>query len=317
MDNAIGWILDVTVERNTAILWIKTIEGNILRLTDKYRPSFYILPKNGIAGDELFHILSQQPKITVEWQSKLTDIFDCDKHGMKRLLCVFPESAYYYKTLLNRLQKDQRVAQPFNTDLSYVQLYLFTRLKVEPTCKVQVQYDIASRLTALTKLDEFDVKPPPFSVLYFEVTTSSSSYSLDSYDISDPIREINARYQEETEITFEGSEEKILEDFCKYVLVKDPDIIVSPKRYRSKGVLQYLFARIEELGIDVGLWRDGQTENRNSIKGTLYFDSDSFQSVVEVIEKCRFACISVELATSYGMSRLIDSRICDYFLHTH
>ena len=57
MDNAIGWILDVTVERNTAILWIKTIEGNILRLTDKYQPSFYILPKNGIAGDELFHIL--------------------------------------------------------------------------------------------------------------------------------------------------------------------------------------------------------------------------------------------------------------------
>jgi hypothetical protein len=37
-------------------------------------PGFYILPKDGTAGDELFHILSQQLKIRVEWKNKLTDM---------------------------------------------------------------------------------------------------------------------------------------------------------------------------------------------------------------------------------------------------
>jgi DNA polymerase elongation subunit (family B) len=121
------------------------------------------------------------------------------------------------------------------------------------------------------------------------------------FSTDDPIQEINAKYQEEAEITFKGNEEKILEDFCKYVLTKDPDILLSPKtHYRSSNVLKYLFSRIEELGIDVGFGRDGQTVNRNSIEGRIYFDSDSFQSLVEAIEKCRFACLPLGLAASYG-----------------
>jgi DNA polymerase elongation subunit (family B) len=74
--------------------------------------------------------------------------------------------------------------------------------------------------------------------------------------------------------------------------------------------LQYLFARIEELGIDIGIGRDSQTEKRTSIEGRIYLDSDSFQNLVEEIEKCRFACLPLRLATSYGISRLIDSRNC-------
>jgi hypothetical protein len=142
----------------------------------------------------LFHLLSQQSKIRVEWHSKLTDLFDKNGYGMKRLLCVYPEPSYYYKTFLNRLQKDPRVVELFNTELSHVQQYLFTRLKVEPTSKVQVQHDNASRLISVTKIDETDVEPP-FTVLYFEVITSSSPYSLDSFDVNDPIRQINARFQ--------------------------------------------------------------------------------------------------------------------------
>jgi hypothetical protein len=139
MYNAIGWILDVTVERNAATLWIKTTDGAIIRFlySDKYQPSFYILPKDGTAGDELFHVLSQQPKIRVEWQNKLTDIFDQDGYGRSKLLCIYPESTYYFKTSLNRLQRDPRVAQLFSTSLTHIQNYLFTRLKIEPTCKVQ------------------------------------------------------------------------------------------------------------------------------------------------------------------------------------
>ena len=159
MDSTIGWLLDVTVEQNAATLWIKTIEQGILKLVYKYQPSFYILPRNEQAGTDLFHILSQQPKTRVEWQSKHTDI-DLDRH--ERLLCVYLESTYYYNTLVKRLN-DTRAARLFNTELSYVQQYLFTRLKIEPTSKVKAEYD-GTDLRTITKIDEHDCgvqSPPP------------------------------------------------------------------------------------------------------------------------------------------------------------
>src|SRR5215469_2104201 len=174
MDSAIGWLLDVNVDGNAATLWIKTTDGGILRLVDKYQPCLYILPTDESASMKLFHTLSQQPKITrVEWQNRFNDIFDHDEYGMGRLLCVYSESIYYQKALLKKLEKDPRVAQLFNTDLSYIQQYLFTRLKIE--------YD-DTVLRTITKIDEHDcgVQPPPFTILYFEVTTLSSLYSLDS-----------------------------------------------------------------------------------------------------------------------------------------
>ena len=312
MDSNIGWLFDVTIEQNRVTLWIKTIDENILKLTDTYKPCFYVLPKNERAGAELFHSLSQQPKIKdVEWDNKLTNLFD--KHEMKKLIFVYPESIYYYKILSKKLQDDTRVAQLFNTDLSHVQQYVFTKLNVAPTIKVEVQYDKDDlRLINMTKInEEFVVQPPPFSILYFEVITSSSSYSLDSYDVNDPIRRINVRYQEEPEITFEGTEETMMKDFCKYILTTDPDILVSTKHhYRSTGVLHYLSARMSELGIDMGLGRDKQTNKRNSIEGRIYLDSDSSLSLVQIIEKAQFACLPLGLAAHYGMIRLIDSRNC-------
>jgi DNA polymerase elongation subunit (family B) len=296
MDSAIGWLLDVTVEQNAATLWIKTTQGGILRLADKYQPCFYILSRNERVGAELFHILSQQPRTRVEWQRKLTDI-DADRPEI--VLCVHLESTYYYNILVKRLQNDTRVARLFNTELSHVQQYLFTRLKVEPTSKIQVQYD-NERLISLTKIDELDV-PPPFTVLYFEVITASY---LDSHDVNDPIRQIIARYQEEPEITLEGDEETTLQDFSKYVIASDPDILISAKQYRSTSVIEYLFARFEEVGLDIQLGRG----NTNHVGGRIYLDS--VDTIVGLIEKARFACLPLGLAACYRISRLIDSRNC-------
>jgi DNA polymerase-2 len=309
MDSAIGWLLDVTVDGNAATLWIKTIGGSILRLVDKYQPSLYILPTDERIGTELFYTLSQQHKvIRVEWQDKCTDIFD-PGDVMKRLLCVYPESIYYYKTFLDRLQKDSRVAQVFNSELSHIQQYLFTRLKVEPTCKVQVEYD-NTHLRSLTKVDEHDdVQPPPFTTLYFEVTTSASIYSLDSHDVNNPILQITARYQERPEVIFaDDGENTILKDFCNYVVTNDPDILTSiEQNYRGTSVLKYLFARIEQLGLDVELGRMGK---RTSIDGRVYLDSNSFDTIVELIERARFGFLTLALAARYRISHLIDSRNC-------
>ena len=127
-----GWILDISIERNRAIIWIKTIEGKILKLSDTYQPTFYILPNNEDSGSALFQILSQVSMVKkVEWQHKFTDLFDFPGRGIKRLICVQSESTLSYSTLLKWLEKDERVAKLYNPDLSHVQQYLFTTLKID------------------------------------------------------------------------------------------------------------------------------------------------------------------------------------------
>ncbi len=103
MNCSTGWLLDVSVGQNRTTIWIKTIEGIILRLIDTYQPSFYVLPKDEYAGADLFQILSQQSIVkNLEWEDKFTDLFDLDRHGMKKLICVYTESKLYHNTLVKR-----------------------------------------------------------------------------------------------------------------------------------------------------------------------------------------------------------------------
>jgi len=314
MDRSIGWLLDVSIEQNRATIWIKTSERAILKLTDTYQPNFYVLPKDENTGADLFQILSQQSIVKkVEWEDKFTDLFDNVGYGMKNLICVYPESTLYHKTLLKSLEKDPRVAQLFDTDLSHVQQYLFTKLKIEPTSKVEVEYDKnESRLIKITKInDELAVASPPFSILYFEIHTTSSSYNL-GYDVNDTITDIRARYQQEPEILFEGSEDNILSAFSEYILAKDPDILVSSNQHRPIiTFIDYLFIRMGGLGLKLG--RDKQTNNTNKIEGRVHLSNKSFFSDLDLaalIEKARFGFLPLSLAARYGMNRLVDSRNC-------
>ena len=88
MNSAIGWLLDVTLERNAATLWIKTTQGGILRLADRYQPCFYILSRN-IAAIFYGRIVQKYPKIP--------EIARCQNHPrcylqMDKKVCHFNES---------------------------------------------------------------------------------------------------------------------------------------------------------------------------------------------------------------------------------
>jgi DNA polymerase elongation subunit (family B) len=313
-----GWLLDVSIEQNRTKIWIKTCEGAILKLIDNYQPSFYVLPKDEYAGADLFHILSQQSIVKkVEWEEKFTDLFDYDRHGTKKLICVYTELILHYKTLLQSLNKDPRVLQLFNTDLSHVQQYFFTKLKIEPTSKVELQYDNnESRLIKITKITEEEkmaAAPPPFSILYFEIHTTSSSYNL-GRDVNIPVTEIRVRYQEEPEIFLEGCEDAIFQSFCEYIQAKDPDILFSlNQHYRSITTLDYLFMRMTGLGLDLDFGRDKKTDKPYKIEGRVYLSNKSFHGeldLVGLIEKARFGFLPLSSATRYGMNRLVDSRNC-------
>jgi hypothetical protein len=140
LTSCIGWLLNVFIDNDHAILSIKTEEGKILKLRDSYYPAFYILPRNEVDGLHLFQILSREEEIVVTWEEdKRTNLFDSKKQA--KLIYVQLRSLRHYQPLLKKLEDYCRVKQLFNTDLLHVQQYLFNRLKIEPTSKVKVEYD--------------------------------------------------------------------------------------------------------------------------------------------------------------------------------
>src|SRR5919198_2447651 len=300
MTSCIGWLLDVSIENDYAIVWIKTEEGQILKLRDSYRPGFYILPRNESDGLHLLQVLSKEEEIAVRLEEdKHTSLFDSTKR--RKLIHVQLRSLRYYQPLLKKLENDCRVKQLFNTDLLHVQQYLFTKLGIEPTSKVKVEYDDGSNLLQAIKVDdENDLNPPPFSLLYFDLHTYSGILASE-----DSIQIIKVRFGEE-EVVFDNSEEKILlQQFYDYVQEKNPDIIVCMGDYDNGKLLRYLLDRAEKIGLDLQLGR--RISISSSFRKTTYFDQFGFAGL---IERARFGFLPLGLAARYSINRLIDSRNC-------
>ena len=333
MSSCVGWFFDVSIERDQAIIWIKTEDKKILRLRDSYRPSFYILPRNEYDGLCLFQILSQQQDIVtkVSWdEDKITNLFDYDcQDRKKQLIYVQVQSIRYYSLLVKKLEKDPRVKHLYNTDLSHVQQYLFTKFRIEPTSKVQVEYD-GSKILEIAKIDdEQEVSPLPFSLLYLDLHTWSGILASD-----DAIRLIKIRYEDfekkdREDVLFQNSEEKtILQEFSDYVLSKDPDIIVCMGDYDNTAVLQYLFARTKKIGFNLQVGRKVVIDDdhfdtlknpstqiikgRISISSSYYRRSTFFDQfgLAGLVERARFGFLPLGMAARYGINRLIDSRNC-------
>ena len=120
MTNCTGWLLDVSIDGDHAIMSIKTTDGQILKLRDSYHPGFYILPRN----ESLFQSLLREEEIAVSWKDKHTNLFDSNK--TRKLIHVHLRSLIYYQPLLKKLEDDYRVKQMFNTDLLHVQVSMFS-----------------------------------------------------------------------------------------------------------------------------------------------------------------------------------------------
>ena len=300
------------------------MDRQILKLRDYYQTILFILPRNESDGLQLLRILSQQQDIVqkVSWkEDKFTNLFDStDK---KKLIYIQLQSVRYYLPFIKKLEKDYRVKQFFNTDLSHIQRYLFTKLRIEPTSKVRVEYN-GSKLLEITKIDdEEEVSPPPFSLLYFDIHTFSGILASD-----DAIRLIKVRYEdvernEREDILFESSEERtILQDFSNYLFAKDPDIIICMGDYDNR-VLQYLFTRAKMVGFNLQLGREIVDSNilngalsqcikgriciSSSYRNSTFFDQFGFAGL---IERARFGFLPLGIAAIYGINRLIDSRNC-------
>jgi hypothetical protein len=164
-----GWIVDVYIEDNDAVIWIKTDQGQVLKLIDNYEPVFYIQPKNDKSGIEIFTILQDLELVKeIGWDYKFIDINSKNKEKLLYVRCYL---IHHYNLLLKVLQHEklhQRINQLFNTRLSHIQRYLFTQWTVPPMSKVNVEYENGNLLSISKSSDNVDSELS-LSIMHVEV----------------------------------------------------------------------------------------------------------------------------------------------------
>jgi DNA polymerase elongation subunit (family B) len=306
-----GWILDVYIEDNEAVLWVKTEQGQVLKLFDEYEPIFYIQPKNDKSGTEVLKILQDLELVKeIRWDYKLVDI---NSNVKEKLLYVRCYLIHHYNLLLKALQHEtlqQRINQLFNTKLSHIQRYLFTQLRIPTTAKVQIEHEDGKLVSITTANDTEDLRVP-FSTMQIEVLPFTEQ---EIFDIDDPIKSIKARYNS-ADLVFEDDESKLLEDFSNHVILKDPDVIVFLNH--DPAILNYLLGRIKLLSLDLqlGRWKtDIYSNNENRVlekwaQGRVYISQGyGANGLVGLIELSQFSYLPLRMILKYSIGRLISNR---------
>ncbi|MEM2873788.1 MAG: DNA-directed DNA polymerase [Nitrososphaerales archaeon] len=315
MKSKIGWILDAYIEEDEAILWLRTEKDEIIKLRDKYNPSFYILPKSKEDGDRLFSLLQREASVVrAQWEHKYTNLSD----KKEDLLCVTLDSTANFKTMIKKLRGHESIKELFNIDLLHIQRYLFSQLNIEPTSKVEVEFDESNYLVKAKKInDEKEIHPPPFTLLYFDINPSSPAITPNPD--RDPIGSIEVKFGEE-EAVLEGKEERLLQDFAQYVQSKDPDFLICPEC--DAFTFPYIFKRVKLLGLNIKLGREDVNINTLKkplpywVKGRVSLDYNQYGYTFDdwglagLVERARFSFLPPGIAFRWTSNRIIDSRNC-------
>jgi len=311
---AAGWFLDVYIRDDRAVLWFKIKNGRTLRLTDRYRPDFYVEPKSEerTQPQELIDVLRCHPHITdVAAEQKFTRL---DARKKSSVLHIWVDSTGSLPSVLRDTERLGTIKAYYNTDILHVQRYLFKK-GLAPTRKVEVDYNEGEELLKLKTLDDSaEIQPPPFTWAVFSVEINTNSLSPDVR--RDPISRITIQKRETAQNeTFEGDETKILQKFTRWIEEEDPDFLVAPQ---VEAVLRYILerARIQGLNLQIGREETSILElNRLSPcshKGRVHLNLRVFSGtgIAGLVERCRFAMTPIGLSAKWAPGRIIDSRQC-------
>ncbi|MDG7035269.1 MAG: hypothetical protein JRM78_03500 [Nitrososphaerota archaeon] len=288
-----GWLLDVYVDGERAVIWIRTIEGETLRLIDSYRPFLYVEPVDRAAEQGLLYMLTEAG-CTVEVEAKSTAL---GSSARKRLLRV-EAPPHLFKGILNGLRRSRLVRGLYDSDLLDVQRYLFTKLKVEPTSKVSVEYR-DGRLLSMRKLDDHDeLAPPQFRTLVVK------GIHVEGRDM-----EVDARAAG-VEKRFNGDREAALASFAELVADADPDLIIFNSR-RDEFKVDRQLLKLGRCSADGAQLREqGSIAGRVVLGGVLYGFSADEWGTAGLVERTRFSFVPMGLATRWLSNKSIDSRNC-------
>jgi DNA polymerase I len=304
----VGWVLDVHVGGSRANIWIKLEDGRTIRLTDGYRPSFYVELNDGLKPHDVAETISLHPLISkTVVEEKYTSILNREA---SKVIHVFVFDTAAFRVVQEDLGKLNVAKSWFNIDLYHFQRYLFSKT-FAPTNKVEAEWDGNWRLVDMKVTDDFyETCPPPFSSLLFEVNIQSKKLTPDIGH--DPIKRIALRSGENETEVLEGSESNILTTFSSRTGEIDPDFLVAND---CEETLKYVLGRADGLGLDLQLDRL-QARRRtsqsleNSVRGRAIANLDDFTEygIAGITELSRFTLAPPTFSAKWPAGKTIDAR---------
>ncbi|RLI37332.1 hypothetical protein DRO66_04030 [Candidatus Bathyarchaeota archaeon] len=304
----VGWILDIYIGNANANLWVKLNDGRVIRLTDCYRPDFYVELKSDIDLEDIAEAISLHHHVLrAEVEEKYTSIFDRVK---SKVVHVFTYDTSSFSVVKNDLEKLDVVKSWFNIDLYHFQRYLFAK-SFAPTNKVKVEWSELGKLVDTVVIDDScEIEPPPFSWLLFEIGVKSKKLTPNASQ--DPIERITLQSEKGKVETLKGGEADVLARFASHVSDVDPDFLVANE---YENTLRYIFERSKILDIEIQLGREPiQSYNLRrvnlSVRGRVLVNMYAFREygVVGICELSRFTLAPPTYSTKWSAGKRIDAR---------
>lgn len=279
-----GWILDVSHEHATddINLLIKLQDGKVISFKQRLKEYiFYILPKSNSAAEDLYQQLSRSDQVVkrIFWDEKYIDLADKNKTGLIGIAIEYIQTQNY-RTFIKKLRMDSRVRSLYNIELSATQQFIYNQLKIAITSKVRIEYR-EEELLSVTKLDDSDeLVIPPFNMMHIGISSGNEP-------------KLNVRLNNQTAVIFHGISDG---SFGSFVNDNKPDVVI-------------IYADYHQDQSTLSSIRNVITKQSDHIVVIYVRDMIEDISLVEMVEKARFSYLPLELASKYGMLRLIDSRI--------
>jgi DNA polymerase I len=300
-----GWLLDVYVQGNQAVLWLKTDTGRVVRLLDRYSPSFYVRPNGWAEECQLTQMLAESPAVScVSVEPKFVSLTE---RSRERVIRVDVNGTGEFQRLVRGLKGNQLVAALFDADLRHVQKYLFTRLGVEPTSRVRFGHN-GDRLMWMSKVDEpEEVRPPPFSMVRIDPVyfLEDGRRQLTGVVITDKNGAVDVR----------GDLPEIGSEVARIIRELDPDLVVCPKC--DEVTFPLLKEASDSAGVGLGRCGDAeQVKVQGSWGGRIFVGGSMIGHPLEswgiagMVERARFSFLPMGLASRWLSNKSIDSRNC-------
>jgi DNA polymerase family B len=274
-------------DSNDIAISIKLHDNKIIRFNQRlHERIFYILPKSYSHGQDLFQQLSRQDQFIrrIFWDEKYIDLQNKTKTNLIGISLAV--NGQDFEKLIQKLSHDSRVKALYNIDLPEVMQFIYTQLKIPPTCKVEIEYDEdTERLLSISKLDDtHEISPPPFLTMYIEVLDRVVN------DRNDPLKLAVRTDGQPTTIVINGLSDPV---FISYISQNNPDVVIFCGDYNL-----------------LDSHNDKSFSEFLKLKFIIYTHNSMYEThLLELVEKARFGYLPLKLAERYGMIRLIDSRI--------
>ena len=285
-----GWLLDAYIRGDDAIYWIKTGDGETLKLMTRHHPQFLAEPAQHVTPEDLTSLFENHPQV---YTAKVVERHPTlRRESLRKVVEVTVDKPDDLGPMLKYAERLRDVKTLYNTGLTPIQWHLI-HMDTPPTSLCTVE-ETRGRIRRITRLDDsHSLEPPPFKALEFTIPDTTTINQITVLDD-----------QGRPTASLKGEEPKVLSDLQSLIQLHDPDILVTPTPINTSRHLQDRARRSSQR------LRLGRGDER--LSGRVLVSSGSFHDmgVAGLAERARFTYAPMGVSHSWEAGKTIDSRQC-------